>query len=488
MKYKICKYERGKKMEKLKTNYLAILSSAVLIILCGYSLLIAATDVYESSLTKNAIAIALGVICTVVLLFLKDKHFRTAARACYILAIGVIFVNVLFPDYSLSSYIHLTDSILIFVPAVLPLTFMLCARHLTAYSSLDKKNTLRVFAAMLVVLMLIALVRNSVTFMVVALVVFFVTLVVACRQRKLCIKLPLLILIFAIIALMYVRFDIDFLIDKIVSYLFRNSYMRIFLDGIFANTPFIGQTEAVFDGEPALKYYGMWNDHHIVSILAHYGWALFLGVVAMYVIFFICLFKMTKATRQSSFAHYLSLMMTCYLAVQAIYSAIGLTLLDASALEFPFMMNTQTLTVTNFIAFATVLSLYVHRHEKSEIVELPYDDSAKAEENGLKSRFFGLLSYDDENDEDEEDVIITIDDFDGKSEHFKYVSVVNHKNEHIMVLKPLGSGKDRFFLLREIRASDKTEADTDGVEPEEANADFEEANAAAEDVNTVNEE
>lgn len=232
----------------------------------------------------------------------------------------------------------------------------------------------------------------------------------------------------------------------------------------------------------------MWNDHHIVSILAHYGWALFLGVVAMYVIFFICLFKMTKATRQSSFAHYLSLMMTCYLAVQAIYSAIGLTLLDSSALEFPFMMNTQTLTVTNFIAFATVLSLYVHRHEKSEIVELPYDDSAKAEENGLKSRFFGLLSDDDEDDEDEEDVIITIDDFDGKSEHFKYVSVVNHKNEHIMVLKSLGSGKDRFFLLREIRASDKTEADADDVEPEEANADFEEANAVAEDVNTGNEE
>ena len=105
---------------------------------------------------------------------------------------------------------------------------------------------------------------------------------------------------------------------------------------------------------------------------------------------------MVHETKQSSFAKYTSLMFALSLLIQAVYSLVGLFLLDRASIDMPFVSGNAAINVINYLSSGIVLSLYSKRNKTSVLNE---EDSDKFIGRFHLLQAIGNYIYEPTNDE-----------------------------------------------------------------------------------------
>ena len=211
---------------------------------------------------------------------------------------------------------------------------------------------------------------------------------------------------------MYVEGDlfserIDVILTRGASDPLGFGWARTVIDTVLRSAPLFGSTTITIADMPVASALLDSGYHNIAAILVGYGWAAFIGVILVYVGFFICVFKMVVKVKQSSFAKYVAMSMAISLAVQAVFSLIGFFLLDGASVDMPFLGGISR-NMMNYLCFALILMLYIKRDDPSKIDEIETDPEHKFEFGGFLRKmmdYANVIDVEDEDDIDEDDLI-----------------------------------------------------------------------------------
>ncbi len=380
----------------LRKNFLAVISVVLFAVILSVSVMVSVVSVNDTS--RAVLTVLTGVITVVFGLFLKEKYLYNIAKIAYIAVIVLLLLPILLADDSkgyYSSALYL-GPIAVYTAAALPLISFQLAKTTTKYNrlSVNSKYALR---GLILAPMSLVFFQFTFAYIIVSLLVIAVSVIILKCDGRLSITwksfiIPV-ILTAVIIALLY---NDDFYFSQRIEVVLTRGasdpnnfgWMRIFLDDIFKGTPFIGETAYLMDGQSVVEPLARLEYYNYVIILAKFGYAAFIGVFIVYAAFFVCLFKMTAKTNQSSFAKYTSLYLSLFLAAQAVYSLLGIFLLDTTYLGLPFM-GSYSNNIVNCFSFGIILMLYIKREKPSTVRELEIDES---QESIIKKAFSFIFS------------------------------------------------------------------------------------------------
>ena len=133
-------------------------------------------------------------------------------------------------------------------------------------------------------------------------------------------------------------------------------------------------------------------------------------------VFFACLFKMVKETKQSTFARYASFSLALSLFMQAFVSLFSLFVLEAGYMDMPFIGTGMTNHIVSCLIFGIILALYIRRNTESAIKE--------TEDNPDEHSSFFKAIKDILFTDDDEDIIADDDNFDM---NFEYALIFGDK-------------------------------------------------------------
>lgn len=383
----------------LRKNFLAVISVVLFAVILSVSVMVSIVSVNETAST--VLTVLIGLATVVFVLFLKEKHLYNMAKIAYIAVIVLLLLPILLADDSdgfYSSALHL-GPITVYTASLLPLISFQLAKTTTKYNrlSVNSKYALR---GLILAPMLLFFFQFTFAYIIVSLLVIAVSVIILKHDGRLSITwksfiIPV-ILTAVIIALLYnddfyFSHRIEAVLTRGASDPYGFGWVRTVLDGIFKGTPFIGETTYLIDGQSVVETLVNWAYYKYVIILAKFGYAAFIGVFIVYAAFFVCLFKMTAKTNQSSFAKYTSLYLSLFLAAQAVYSLLGIFLFDRTYLGLTFMGD-YTNNIVNCFSFGVILMLYIKRKKPSTVRELEIDES---QESIIKKAFSFIFSDED---------------------------------------------------------------------------------------------
>ena len=366
----------------IRKNSMTIFSSILLIIISSLNVLISAVSSYEPA--KQIITVLMGAAVVIAVSFLKEEHLHKAATVIYICAVILMIGQLIFGkelSFQHRRYLYLCG-LAIYTAAILPLISFQVAKSITKYNCISISNFAMVCGLVLIPIALIYFQANL-TPVIIAMFVVAVSIIVLKREGRLNMPwrffaIPVILLSVFVVAIYsessYVAERVNTIICRGANDPMGSGWVRTVLDGIFTSTPLIGQTTYTIEGQTVVGTLTKWADHNIIIALAQYGWLAFIGVLIIYIAFFICLFKMVSKTRQSSFARYTSMFLTLSLVSQAVYSLLGVFLLDGASLNLPFMSG-HTVNMMSYLSFGIILMLYVKRDQPSKIQELEVNET-----------------------------------------------------------------------------------------------------------------
>ena len=378
-------------MKAIKNNLLPIASVCMLLLISVASIFISTVSGVEISRPLMSIVMGIAMICGIS--FVKEEYLHRAAQITYLAVIGMLCVQLLVCeeiDPVSMRYLYVFDMFALYTAALLPLTYLQSAKLIGKNKTMGTDKLLSILLVMCIP-MLLVFAQINMDPVVIAFLVSYITLVVKRKEKRINVSwivffIPIVLIVIAIVFMYtntyYMSMKLETIITRGQNEPLGAGWIRTNLDGILMNTPFIGATHYTNEYLPIVEMLSEWGEHNIVVLLAEYGWLAFLTILAVYVCFFVGLFKMVHKTRQSSFAKYTSLMFALSLFVQAVYSLMGIFLLDSSPVDMPFASNGYTINIINYLSFGIVLSLYLGRNKVSTIKE--YDAEEKVCDYSLK--------------------------------------------------------------------------------------------------------
>lgn len=372
-------------MKAIKNNLLPITSVCMLLLISVASVFISTVSGVDISRPLMSIVMGITMICGVSVV--KEEYLHKAALIIYLAVIGVLCVQLLSGDEVdpvSMRYLYVFDMFALYTAALLPLTYLQSAKLIGKYKTIGIDKLLSILLVMYIPMILV-FAQINMDPVVIAFLVFYITLIVMRKEKRIQIPwitflVPIVLILLTIISICNETYFTSMKFETILTRGQNDplglGWVRTNLDGILMNTPFVGATHYSNEYLHIVEMLSDWGEHNIVVLLAEYGWLAFLTTLAIYVCFFVCLFKMVHTTRQSSFAKYTSLMFALSLLVQAVYSLVGLFLLDSSPVDMPFVSNGFTINIINYLSFGIVLSLYMGRNKPSKIKESEVEEKS----------------------------------------------------------------------------------------------------------------
>ena len=389
-------------MKTVKNNLLLIVSIALLLVLSAVGLVVLSINV------QTVVTVVIGLLMVAGMLFLKEEHIHKSSLIIYVLVIGILLLKLILDNnvnYTSKLYIALFNPASLYTAAFLPLTYIQSAKMIGGYRNI-KTLMFFVIIGVMILPIVLAFVQVNITPVIISSLVCYITLSVAKKEKRINVSwvVFLLLIVLAILTVAFIYLDSSYARIKLETIITRGhneplaaGWVRTNLDGIFTNTPFIGETNYfIGDDCPIAKMLSMWGKHNLVLILVKYGWLAFLLAILAYILFFVCVFKMVHETKQSSFAKYTSLMFALSLLIQAVYSLVGLFLLDRASIDMPFVSGNAAINVINYLSSGIVLSLYSKRNKTSVLNE---EDSDKFIGRFHLLQAIGNYIYEPTNDE-----------------------------------------------------------------------------------------
>lgn len=374
-------------MIPLKKSLLPISSAVLVLVLSLSSLLINCAAGEEP--VESIITIITGAILTVLIsAFVKEKHLYQLSGIIYAVVIALLVIQLIVFNRGLDytrRFLYLTPWFVFPSSLLLPLSYFQNAKMIGKRSKIDFINLIGIISIMLVPVVLI-FAQVYLTPLVMACFVCYITIIVLKKEKR--INIPwimfLIPVILVVVAVIYAYYDSSYMSYRLEVIITRGKFdpygagwVRNNIDALLMSTPFLGTTNYSMGNMSAVEVLSNFSDHNILILLAKYGWFAFLLAVVIYVLFFVCLFKMVNKTRQSTFARYTSLMFVLFIASQAFLSLVGIFLLDSSYVDMPFLSDSLSYNTINYISFAIIFSFYLNRNKESSVNQL----SPKSSEN-----------------------------------------------------------------------------------------------------------
>ena len=307
--------------------------------------------------------------------FLKEEYLYDFSLILYSVVLIMLFLP-LFLETSYSNRYLVIGSFAFLTSAAVPLSFMQISKVITRYRAVTTERLIAIcFLSALPTFVL--LLQNNHAYMILSLMVIFVTAIILKRENR--IKIPwrvfIMLAIFAMICLVaiysdggYIRQKVDVIFTRGMCDPYGVGWVRTVCDKLFKSAKIVGSSSYMVGKASIIETLYDFANCDIAIIIAKYGWLAFIGTLALYAGFFVCLFKMISKTKQSSFARYTSLISGLYLLCQTIYSLIGLFLLERAPMNPPFI-DGFTCIITDFALFGIISMLYLRRNEPSEVKE-----------------------------------------------------------------------------------------------------------------------
>lgn len=397
-------------MQKIKSNIHLVISCILLTLISSLNIFINLAA--GKSFARPITAVLIGTLLIIGISFLKEKHLYDFSLILY-LAVLVLLIIPLFADSTPFNRFIVIGSVALLTSATVPLAFMQVSKTITRYRAVTTERFIAIcFLSALPTFIL--LLQYNHTFMILSLMVIFVTTIILKKENR--IKIPwrvfIIIAILAIIYLIaiysdggYISQRMDVIFTRGMCDPYGAGWVRTVCDKLFKSAKIIGSSSYMVGKASIIETLYNFADCDIAIILAKYGWLAFFGTLALYAEFFICLFKMISKTRQSSFAKYTSLISGLYLLCQTLYSLIGLFLLEKAPMNLSFI-DGFTCTTVDFVLFGIICTLYLQRNEPSEVEEYDCDDR-KSIIHLLREKLYSFLylnnDFDVNYDEDLED-------------------------------------------------------------------------------------
>lgn len=350
----------------------------------------------------------IGMAVIAALLLVKEKHLYKAALWLYTIVIAVLSLQMVvssnYSAWALETSIGRNINIFgvsIYSSALLPLTYIFLSKLISEYKTLDHFRQIILFAAAICPMLLVLLLLNQ-TPAVISALGWCVVLAIMKKDGKIKLKrwLVLAAAMGIIAAIVYMYFEIPTLRSQFEVIFTRGKsdpegagWLRMLLDGIFVNTPMLGATNLVVEDFSINEIVSKLGDYNILLVLTNCGWLAFVGTILLYALFFFCLFKMVKATRQSTFARYTSLFLSLSLLLHAIVSLIGIFFMYSAQTNMPFIAHSYSINVLDYTAFGIVFTLYLRRNCESELIEK--NETPKKTENSFLIEVKNFISGED---------------------------------------------------------------------------------------------
>ncbi len=391
-------------MAKLKKAFLPAVSVALVLMMSLAGMLV--NYVSGRGIEHSVFTIATGVIIMIMLSsFVKEAYFHKAALIIYLVVMVMLIIQIIVGDrqpYTFGRYLYIFPGYAIQTSLLMPLSYFYIAKIISKHT---KKDFFDLVGIALLMLIPICLVFSQVYVLPVAIACFVSYITVAAMKKEKRISIPWVVFLIPVVLVAAGVFsiyrEVPYMSERLEVIITRGEYdpygagwFRNLIDGILFNTPFVGATN--FQTNEALTIVDMLSrsgDHNILILLAQYGWYAFVLAVAVYLLFFICLFSMVHKIRQSAFAKYTSLMFALFITAQAVFSLVGLFLLDRSPVDMPFMSGGLTFNIVNYISFAVILTLYLNRNKDSSVKELPPKNE---EDNAFRRMIHKFINPPDE--------------------------------------------------------------------------------------------
>ena len=374
-------------MKAIKKNFPAVISILTVVAICA----IWVATAFAIKLTyPNIIAsLILGVIAVAGVPLIKEKHIHSVALPLYICTVAIFVIHIIFNDYSnneiynFDRYLVLFNTIAIYTAALLPLTGILFAKQITKYKTMSITYLCGICAVALLPALLAYVLTNTIPVAVMLVVLYIVMLKTSFEKR---IKIEPVLFIIPVLAAViifvvtYLNIDSSYFAERLDTIFTRGQndpygagWIRTCIDTVLKSTPFIGTTTVdIIDVTSTPKLIHSFGNTGLVSVLAQYGWLMFIGLLVCYIIFFACIFRMVKKTNQSSFAKYTSFTLAVWLTAQAVLNIISTFLLDYSYIEMPFLTTNYTTNLVNFVIFAIIIALYTKRDCETKIEDYDF--------------------------------------------------------------------------------------------------------------------
>lgn len=391
----------------LRKESLAVISSVLLVAISLLNIVISVISGNEP--VKQMVIVLIGIAVVFAVSFLKEKYVYKSAMFFYLGTVLLIMIHWIFIDdltYESTRYLNI-GRLSIYTAAALPLISFQIAKSITKYSCLSMKN-LAIVLALVLLPLTVVLFQINFPPVITAMLVIAVSAVVLKRDGRINIPWRFFILILLLLCVFvavlyaqdgYVANRINAIFTRGACDPYGGGWVRTVLDGIFTSTPIIGKTTYLIDGQTVVATLAKWSTYNVIIMLSEFGYAAFIGVLLVYAGFFVCLFKMVAKTTQSSFAKYTSLFLSLSLAVQAVYSLLGVFLLDRASLNLPFMSG-HTVDIISCFSFGIILMLYVKRGELSAIQEIKVDNTQ--EKMSLAKKLISFIDPEAEDKNNEE--------------------------------------------------------------------------------------
>ncbi len=352
------------------------LAAMMLIWFFGAMIATATNDlhIYTASLIFGALGIML-------LTYVKEEYLHKTSPGLYIVAVVLLIAQLIVRDkfgYTMSRYLPITETFMFYSAAILPFACFLPARMLTKRQSFGFIELACTVGIMLVPMLLVLMQSNKLPVLI-ALVAGFIAVLKAKTEGRLKISWGVFVLLSILVAAATFAaiWNPYIASERLEVILTRGGYdpngagwMRNLLDEIFAGASFFGAGS--YPIENSKNYATMLNalgSHNAAILIAEWGWLPFAAMIAVYLLFFVCLFRMVSKTKQSAFAKYSSLMLAVALAAQTAAALIGLFLLDRSPTDLPFISCSMSINTVNYLMTGVIITLYTQRNRATVLKE-----------------------------------------------------------------------------------------------------------------------
>ncbi len=362
-------------MKTIKNNLPAIISIMMFAAFSAIMLIVA--NLCTADLSQPIVLICIGTAVTAITAFAKEKHIYNFAPVSYILVLLILCYQLFTNDFIYSSrYVELFYIITIHTASLLPLVNIQLASGINKYKTLTVWQFCKICAVVLIPALLVWLQPNSKPAVMATTVLFIVALTMSVKKR---VKIhPALFVIPVIIAISVLAFEYNahpYIKERVMVILTRGQsdtygagWLRTVIDSVITSAPFSVNAQIMGSAwSERATYMTDWYDHKILLLLGEYGWLGFILAVAAYAVFFACLFKMVKDTKQSTFARYTSFALALSLVLQAAVSLLSLFVLECGYIDMPFISTGYTNHIVSCLIFGIILALYLRRNTESEI-------------------------------------------------------------------------------------------------------------------------
>lgn len=372
-------------MEKIKKSFLSVASIFLLAIITAVGIWIVTLRLYDIS--RPLITAAIGFFAIAVTAFVKEKIIHKTALPVYLISSAIMILSFVSDDKCdlMWGYIPI-GSLAIAVWMFLPLTFIEPAKRIGRYRSI-KADTLIELMFIMAIPIVIICIQPDLTYAAIAFLVCLITLIVMKKENR--ISLPyysfLIPIAFIVVIIAFAYYGNEYAHLQLETILSRGKndptgmgFERQVMDSAFASARLIGKGDCVFEGIDCFERMAYLNNYSLMLPLCEYGWLAFIGIILLFALFFVCIFKMVSKINQSSFAKYTALMLALYMLLKSVFCLLGLFVLDFPKIDMPFFDFEYSYFegFLDYFYFGIIFSLYVNREKESVIKEEETDENS----------------------------------------------------------------------------------------------------------------